>query len=177
MIGKIPVMTPIVWRRWLLYLLLPAGIFLLEDCSKKSVPEKPPEPKKPVVMVSTADMDVDILKYVNQHRKSLGLGPVQLNSVESEVALQHSKNMAAGRTPFGHKGLDLRLNTISRQIGTVNAIAENVANGQMTAKEVVTSWLQSAPHRKNIEGDFFLTGIGWAKDAHGSIYYTQIFTR
>jgi uncharacterized protein YkwD len=153
-------------------------ILLGVACSKKSVPEKTVEtPRPPVIMVSTVDMSVDILNYVNQHRRSKGLVAVQLNSVESAVALQHSKNMAAGRTPFGHKGLELRMNTISRQIGPLTATAENVAFGQMSAKDVVESWLHSPNHRKNIEGDFVLTGIGWAKDKKGMIYYTQIFTR
>lgn len=165
-----------VGRRFCIFLV--PVILIFGSCSKKAVPETPPPvPAKPLVIVSTANMEVDILKYVNLHRKSAGRGPVQLNSVESSVALQHSRNMAEGRTPFGHKGLDLRMNTISRQIGPVNSIGENVAMGQMTAKEVVESWLQSPPHRKNIEGDFILTGIGWAKDPHGTIYYTQIFTR
>ena len=81
-------MTTVVWRRWLLYLLLPAGIFVFENCSKKSTPEKPPEAKKPAVMVSTADMDVDILRYVNQHRKSKGRVPC--NSIALNLPLLYS---------------------------------------------------------------------------------------
>jgi len=127
--------------------------------------------------VSMTNMEVNILYYVNLHRRAMGKHPLQINSFESSVAAQHSRNMASGRTPFGHKGLELRMNTIERQIGPLSATAENVAYGQLTAKEVVDSWLQSPGHRRNIEGSFTLTGIGWAKDSKGMIYYTQIFTR
>ena len=147
-------------------------------CSKKSTPVSRPIPvSKPLRGISTADMEFSILYYVNIHRRSKGLIPIQLNSVEASVAQQHSRNMAEGRTAFGHGGLSLRLHTIERQLGPVNAIAENVAYGEMTAKEVVDSWLRSSVHRKNIEGSFILTGIGWAKNNHGMIYYTEIFTR
>jgi uncharacterized protein YkwD len=56
-------------------------------------------------------------------------------------------------------------------------VGENVASGQMTAKEAVEGWLQSPGHKRNIEGNFTLTGIGWAKDKRGMIYFTQIFTK
>jgi uncharacterized protein YkwD len=47
----------------------------------------------------------------------------------------------------------------------------------MSAKEVVEGWLNSPGHKRNIEGDFTLTGIGVAKNNKGIIYYTQIFTK
>jgi uncharacterized protein YkwD len=52
-----------------------------------------------------------------------------------------------------------------------------VASGQMTAREVVNGWLKSPGHKKNIEGNFVLTGIGYARSKKGDIYFTQIFSR
>jgi uncharacterized protein YkwD len=163
------------------------------SCAKKTTPVKtvytaPPHThsttsstprleKVSATPISTANMENSILYYVNAHRESVGLTPLQLSNIESNVAAQHCKNMAAGRTPFGHRGLQLRMNAIDRQIGPITATGENVAYGQMTAKEVVEGWLQSPGHKRNIEGNFKLTGIGWAKDTKGMIYYTQIFTR
>lgn len=100
-----------------------------------------------------------------------------MNAVESSVAAGHSRDMAAGKAPFGHTGAKSREKAISRQIGTVLSMGENVAYGERSAKEVVADWLQSAGHRRNIEGNFKLTGIGLAKDRQGTIYFTQIFTR
>lgn len=160
------------------------------SCAKKAAPVKsvsynkpaPPATHTPVphisaVPFSTANMENNILFYVNQHRKEVGLNPLKLSNIESNVAAQHCKNMASGRIPFGHRGLQLRMNIIDRQIGPITATGENVAYGQMSAREVVDGWLQSPDHKKNIEGNFTLTGIGWTKDAKGMIYYTQIFTR
>ncbi len=128
-------------------------------------------------VISLANMETDILRFVNLHRRSVGLKPLQYNDIESAVAGRHSYNMATGKLPFGHKDLQKRMNIIARQIGYVSATGENVAYGQMSAKEVVEGWLKSPGHRRNIEGDFTLTGIGIAKDRKGGIYYTQIFTK
>jgi uncharacterized protein YkwD len=154
------------------------SFFFFTGCSKKTSPSKNiAAEKRPDRFISTEGMEVKILYYENMYRRSVGKTPVQLNSFESSVALQHCKNMAEGRTPFGHKGLELRKNAIERKLGSVSVTAENVAYGQLTASEVVDGWMHSSLHRKNIEGNFILTGIGWAKDSHGMIYYTQIFTR
>ncbi len=85
--------------------------------------------------------------------------------------------MAKGKVPFGHEGLQSRAKAIQKQIRTVTAVGENVASGPMTAKEAVEGWLQSPGHKRNIEGDFTLTGIGWAKGKQGMIYFTQIFSK
>jgi uncharacterized protein YkwD len=47
----------------------------------------------------------------------------------------------------------------------------------MSAREVVDGWLHSPGHRRNIEGDFKLTGIGLAFGHNGNIFFTQIFTK
>jgi uncharacterized protein YkwD len=126
---------------------------------------------------SPSSMSTDILRYVNDHRRSKGLKPLQANSFMSSVALDHSRDMLAGRTPFGHEGLRQRIERIAKRIGPVRVGAENVASGPMSAREVVDGWLHSPGHRKNIEGDFRLTGIGLAKKSNGMIYFTQIFTK
>lgn len=123
-------------------------------------------------------MEDDILHFVNQHRKSIGLRPLELNTIESAVAEKHSRNMASGKTAFGHDGLTSRAKDIRKKLGQpITAVGENVASGWMSAKEVVDGWLNSSGHRRNIEGDFTLTGIGLAKDRKGMTYYTQIFTK
>lgn len=124
-----------------------------------------------------ASMEDDILRYVNLHRDSMGLKPLQMNAVESGIAEKHSREMASGKTPFGHQGIDQRIKAIGKQLGPVMAAGENVAYGQTTAREVVNEWLHSPGHRKNIEGDYTLTGIGLANDSKGIPYYTQIFTK
>ncbi|MES2371346.1 MAG: CAP domain-containing protein [Bacteroidota bacterium] len=152
-------------------------IFILLSCSPKYAPsESVPVSGKTEV---NGNMEESILGYINAHRRSKGLAKLQMSDIASQQAYQHSKNMATGKTGFGHNGFDQRIQNIKKAMGTtfMAASAENVAYGQLSAKEVVQGWLKSAPHKKNIEGNYNLTGIGLAKDRTGDIYFTQIFLR
>jgi len=118
-----------------------------------------------------------ILVFVNEYRRSKGLPALRPNSFISSVALGHSRDMLTGKSPFGHDGFRDRINTISGRLGKLHVAAENVADGPMGAREVVDGWLHSPGHRRNIEGDFRLTGIGVATRSDGMVYFTQIFVR
>ena len=83
--------------------------------------------------------------------------------------------MATKRVPFGHAGFDQRIDALLDNIKGSDAAAENVAYGPKSAEDVVKMWLNSSGHRKNIEGNFNLTGIGIAQDKDGRPYCTQIF--
>ena len=121
-------------------------------------------------------METEILKYVNEDRSALGLSLLSMNDLESSLAAKHSHDMAVGKVKFGHDGFTSRAKTIQKSLGS-SEIGENVAEGSMTAREVVDGWLHSPGHKKNIEGNFTLTGIGYAQDKKGDIYFTQIFSR
>jgi uncharacterized protein YkwD len=121
-------------------------------------------------------METDILQYVNEDRKDQGLPALNMNAMESSLAAKHSQDMASGKVKFGHEGFNSRAKAIQKALGSVE-IGENVASGPMTAREVVDGWLHSPGHKKNIEGNFTLTGIGYAVDKKGEIYFTQIFSR
>lgn len=126
---------------------------------------------------SFAGMENEILRLVNRHRRSIGRAPLQMNALESGVARSHSQDMATGRSSFGHDGFKERIARLNKKMGAFTQVAENVAEGQQSAREVVEDWLQSPGHRRNIEGDFRLTGIGLVRASGGMIYFTQIFTR
>jgi uncharacterized protein YkwD len=121
-------------------------------------------------------METEILQYVNEDRKAHGLASLQMNEMESSLALKHSHDMAVGKVKFGHDGFNKRAKAIQKELGSVE-VGENVAEGPMTAREVVDGWLNSPGHKKNIEGNFILTGIGYDLDKKGNIYFTQIFSR
>jgi uncharacterized protein YkwD len=122
------------------------------------------------------NMESDILKYVNEDRISHGLSPLQMNPLESSLAAKHSHDMSVGKVKFGHDGFNARAKAIQKALGSTE-VGENVAEGSMTAREVVDGWLHSPGHKKNIEGHFTLTGIGYASDKKGDTYFTQIFSR
>jgi uncharacterized protein YkwD len=132
--------------------------------------------QQPLLLPKPDPMVSEILKYVNEDRMTLGLGQLRIDEMESSLARQHSLDMADGKVKFGHDGFNSRAKAIQKSLGSME-IGENVASGPMTAREVVDGWLQSPGHKKNIEGDFTLTGIGYATDKKGVIYFTQIFSR
>lgn len=130
--------------------------------------------------LSSADiksLQNDILKLVNQHRTELGLRTLQMNDVATGEATKHSTDMAKGRMDFGHGGFDERKNNLYKKVSGVTAIAENVAYGKINAQQVMDMWLNSPEHKKNIEGNFSMIGIGIAQSQNGYIYFTQIFLK
>ncbi|MCW3121970.1 MAG: transporter [Flavipsychrobacter sp.] len=126
---------------------------------------------------SYEQMTVDILKYVNEHRVGIGRKPLTMNAAISAASEKHSRNMATGKLPFGHEGFDERMKKLADQLPPSYSYAENVAYGTNTAKDVVEQWLHSPGHKKNIEGDYNITGIGIAKSKDGTMFYTQIFLK
>jgi len=125
---------------------------------------------------SYKDMETEVLKYVNEHRTGMGLKPLRMNGIITAVAEKHTRNMAAGKIPFGHEGFNERMEQLSKQLKPTYSFAENVSEGAESAKEVVEQWLLSKEHKKNIEGkDYNLTGIGIQKGSDGKLYFTEIF--
>lgn len=120
-------------------------------------------------------MEQQILLYVNMHRDSMNLPPLKMNNTILQAALSHSTNMATGKIPLGHEGFDTRMGALLKALRPANAAAENVADGNVNARQVVNLWLHSPGHRRNIEGNYNLTGIGIARADDGKLYFTQIF--
>ena len=118
----------------------------------------------------------DVLKYTNQFRKSKGLPALIMRDDLNAIADKHSEDMAKGRCNFGHVGYEKREAQVKRIFQSCS-MAENVAYGASTGKEVVSLWKNSNGHRRNMLGDYKYIGIGIARDQRGVVYYTQIFVR
>ncbi|MDI3526308.1 MAG: hypothetical protein PWR03_491 [Tenuifilum sp.] len=118
----------------------------------------------------------EILRQINEHRKSIGKQELISNDYIKREALTHSQNMAKGKITFSHKGFNERFTRLSGFLDITSG-AENIANGPLNATHIVSGWLASPPHRKNIEDDFNLTGIGIARAPNGSYFFTQIFAK
>jgi uncharacterized protein YkwD len=120
-----------------------------------------------------------IHKEVNEFRRSQGLKPLDLNPVISAQARAHSSRMARNGESISHRGFDLRMKEIGKNIAFRTA-AENVATNfgyENPGSRAVEGWKNSPGHRKNMLGDFTLTGIGVARGREGAYYYTQIFLK
>jgi uncharacterized protein YkwD len=138
-------------------------------------PPPPPPPPPPTPPTSATAYDDEILRLINDHRRSIGKPALATNQVIWEQANGHSRNMASGRVPFGHDGFDARISTIRAALGSGGSAGENVAMGYKSAAAVVNAWLGSSGHRANIEGNSTRTGISAVQTSTGTWYYTQIF--
>lgn len=118
-----------------------------------------------------------ILVYINQYRQQHGLTPLKMDNKIVKEARNHSIDMANHTMPFGHKYFKSRIDRLHAQIKNSNAGAENVAYNYKDAQDVVKNWLRSPGHKRNIVGNYDLTGIGIARDHNEKIYFTQIFLK
>ena len=122
-----------------------------------------------------ADREVaSFVRLMNAHRVSRGLPALVWDRRAAAVAEAHSRDMLEHHY-FSHAWSDggstwARLK--ARGV-TYSDAGENIAWGQKTGRAVLTSWLRSPGHRKNIEDRAF-THHGVAKVG---IYWTHVFFR
>ncbi len=124
-------------------------------------------------------MEESVHQQVNQYRQSRNLPPLKLDARISEQCRIHSQAMASGEATFSHNGFEDRVKAIAKSISYRKA-AENLAYNMGYSKpgeQAVEGWIKSPGHRKNMEGDFDITGVGITKNAKGEYYLTQIFIK
>lgn len=128
------------------------------------------------VQADLNSFESEFMFLINQHRQSLSLNPLIIESRLSDLVLEHTASMAAGELPFGHTGFSSRCLEAKEIVGGGNLCAENVAMGQKTPQAVFLAWMSFTGHRGNIEqARFTHTGISYKQGINGSIYWTQIF--
>ena len=152
-------------RAWLaaaLLLILPAAA-AAQHC--------PPPPQ------AYDDMAEAVAERINDHRIARGLAPVMRDPCLDVIAQEHSDDMADGVLGFEHSDLESALDRLGM---SWRRVGENIAWDEGSRDPVATAlrqWLNSPQHRRTLEGDYLLTGIGVARGPHGRFYFTQIFIR
>jgi hypothetical protein len=126
-----------------------------------------------------AHIEARVLQHINHHRVARGLPSFATHESLSQQAQQHSRAMASRIIGVGHRGFVERTRIIRKTLPCA-AIAENVGFIQGhddVAERIVQEWLSSTSHRKNIEGNFTVTGLAVVKSDIGGYYLTQLFCR
>ena len=136
-------------------------------------------PEIPAQDSSTRRIEVEVLRLTNAYRLSRSLPPLREAPSLALLARGHSSDLARRRpTHVDHLGLRNRFERASDSIALVS-FAENVARmgrkRPRPATWVVDSWVASGVHRKNIEGDYDLIGVGVFRREDGYYFFTQIF--
>ncbi|MFT4203524.1 MAG: CAP domain-containing protein [Chitinophagaceae bacterium] len=119
----------------------------------------------------------EILKYINQYRSNKGKGALELDDNLNAIAYRHSRDMSSGNVAFGHDGFDDRMAKVRKYNPRLAGFAENVAAGMQSPREVSADWYGSSGHRRNLLGDYILTGIGVERGSDGELYFTQVFVK
>ena len=174
-------------KRFLIPLIL-LGVSLLMGCSEEvlnqiidanasseSAPQNQTE--IPSSQVNTVpDRHQELLNQVNQERNQAGVKTLRLNSTLSIAAQKHAENMIATET-FEHTINGKSVGDRATEAGyNWGRIGENIASGQDSVTMVMTTWMNSTGHRKNIlKAEFEELGIGYAEDAEGTPYWVQVF--
>jgi len=114
---------------------------------------------------------------VNKERAARGLATFKYSNDLAYVARLKSQDMI-NKKYFSHTsptyGSPFEM---MEQFGLrFSAAGENIAYGQKTAAEVMSAWMNSPGHRANILSSAYTTiGVGVAKAANGTLYWTQMF--
>jgi uncharacterized protein YkwD len=125
-------------------------------------------------------MELGLLRRVNDMRAEHGLGSLALDPPLSRVARAHSADMA-GRGYFGHWSPERHGPQDRARAGGVSyrKLGENVQMSRGHGDPVETavqSWIASPGHRKTmLTPEFTATGVGVARDARGTFYFTQLY--
>ena len=124
---------------------------------------------------SVASVRSSVIELTNDERTAKGCDPLKPNKKLTIAAQRHADDMDEqgyfSHTSANGTSWDRRI----RNAGYTKPGGENIAYGQTSADEVVTDWMNSPGHRRNIlDCGFETIGIGY--NAEGN-YWVQDFGR
>lgn len=124
-------------------------------------------------------LETEVTRLINIERANRGLAALTTNWELSRTARYKSQDMV-NKGYFSHTSPTYGSPfTMMQNFGLkFSAAGENIAYGQRTAREVVTAWMNSPGHKANILSTAYThTGVGAAKKADGTLYWTQMFMK
>ncbi|MBL7253943.1 CAP domain-containing protein [Paractinoplanes lichenicola] len=138
------------------------------------------EAPKKAAAVDQVAYENEVVKLTNAERTARGCKALRIDDRLVKAARAHSEDMVKQRF-FDHTGSD-GSNFVTREVRAGyprnGASAENIAYGYRTPQQVVTGWMNSSGHRKNILNcSSIAVGVGLAMTSNGTPYWTQDFGR
>ena len=111
--------------------------------------------------VALSQSEFGVVKATNEARVQRGLSVLSVSSKLMNLSRRQSAEMLArGVLQHGF---------------TSGWGAENIAQGQRSANEVVTSWINSPGHARNMFGGYRSIGVGDSVPSGSALYWTQQF--
>ncbi|MEA4894133.1 MAG: SafA/ExsA family spore coat assembly protein [Oscillospiraceae bacterium] len=124
-------------------------------------------------------LEQKVIDLVNQQRSYNGLPALKANWEVSRVARYKSQDMI-NKHYFDHQSptYGSPFNMMENFGIRFSAAGENIAYGQRTPQEVMNNWMNSPGHKSNIlSATYNQIGVGVAKAANGTFYWTQMFIK
>lgn len=131
----------------------------------------------PAPSIPTTPWQDQMVASINAERAAAGHAPLTRCATLDVAAQRHSEDQAA-RSTMTHTGSDgsgIGDRATSAGYRGWTALAENVAAGQSDVPSVMSAWMASSGHRTNILGGYAHVGVGLARSANGTPYWTQDF--
>lgn len=126
------------------------------------------------------NVEVAVLKIVNEQRHQAGLKPLEMDWELERVARTKSQDMAV-KGYFSHQSPTYGSPfDMMKQFGiSYKQAGENIASGQRTPQEVMDSWMKSPGHRANIlKPDYTHIGVGYYRGgSYGHMWTQQFITK
>jgi uncharacterized protein YkwD len=125
---------------------------------------------------TNASYEARVVKLTNDARVKKGCAIVRTDTRLGKAARAHSVDMAT-KNYFSHVSKDGSSFIVrAKRAGYTSPIGENIAWGYRTPEAVMTGWMNSSGHRANILNcKAKAVGVGLAKKADGTPYWTQVF--
>ena len=126
------------------------------------------------------ELEAGLHAEVNAARERHHLVPLHRDSRVDAVAAAHSRDMVR-RAFFSHINPEGENPPARLERAGLSGFALAAENVGMTSRgapnrEIVTGWLASPIHRKNLLASAFnITGVGIARAPNGTLYYTQLY--
>ena len=116
-----------------------------------------------------ASYEASVLYWTNVHRKRHGVRPLTAGSCVERYAESWARHLGS-RNVYRHQ----RLGPIMRNCHK-NRAAENIGRGRVSAKRMVSMWMHSSGHRKNLLNPRYRhLGVGSVYSG-GRLYTVQDF--
>ncbi len=117
----------------------------------------------------------EVIRLTNLEREKAGLAPLQLLEGLSGIAqlrADETKVLFSHTRPNGEKWYTVFTNAKMEY----TRVGENLAYGFTSPEKLVKAWMSSEGHKANIlNPEFEYLGVGYAKNAAGRIYVSQLF--
>jgi uncharacterized protein YkwD len=122
----------------------------------------------------TAQDEYALYYMHNGHRTDAGLAWLDYDAAASNVARAWAQHMADTRVLAHNPNLVSQVNAQVTSAWT--RLGENVGVGP-SMQALDTAFMNSAPHRANILGDYNRMGVGSARDVSGQVWVSVIFIK